>query len=795
MTADKQGTLADIDGQFQIHVKQLPAELTFTVLGYETRTITVYSYDDIRISLQPSALKIKEVVIRPTENPAWRIIRLAQDNRDRNNPEKGKTFTYNSYNKTFFTIDPGTIQTRKDSTGKESAKGKAGGVTVSLSSTGKDSTRSDSAKKLDMRAFFDSTYLFFTETYAKRTFYSKDFDKEVILANRVSGFKNPTFGMLGSQFQSFTFYQDLINIYNKNYLSPISNNSEYSYLFELVDTAYIGKDTVFIITFEPRSGKNFDALKGKLYINTSGYAIQQALAEPVVKATGKFNARIQQQYKQVGGVWFPEQLNTWLSMNPNKSENGSGSFDFVGEIRSYLDSIQINPPMRKRDAGGISNDMASDAAKKDSTYWMTVRQKDLSSKELNTYHLVDSVSQAENLETKLKWIEYLIDGQIPYGPVSFILNDIVKFNSVEGTRLGLGLTTNNRLSRWFAVGGAFGYGFKDHRWKYRGDASIYFDKDKRWSLNALYKKDLIEPGSNPFQRMKLGMAATENLRQLGLNRMDEIELAQIGLKGRLGNSLTLEPFVARELRTVSGYDYKYAYKPTEGLELQSNQFLSNQFGVNLRYAYAEKYARFFGRVIPVSARYPILQMRITNVQLLNSSEQKFLNVSAQVDHKFLIKLGGEVTWRVNAGITDQTAPYQYLFNGRANLSPGKIFGVSSFGSFETMNFNEFLSDRFVSANVFYDFKSLLLKTKNFNPGIVLVASAMVGDLRDASVHREINFKVPNKGYYEGGLMITNLYKSAFSALGIGVYYRMGPYQMDKTIDNFAFKINTVVAFD
>lgn len=763
---EKTGALADIDGRFELRVKSFPVTLTFSVLGHQSKVVNVSSADELKVELQPLLTDLKEVVILPTDNPAWRIIRQASANRKMHDPEEDHTFSCNSYNKMFLTLDPDEVNSKE-----------------SMVQAG------DSNK---MREFLASQYLFFSETYATRNYVSKLLDKETITATKVSGFSNPTFGMLASQFQSFSFYTDLITISDKAYLNPLTNNSEYKYRFEIVDTAYSNSDTVFIITFTPKKGKNFDALEGKLYINSADFALQQVVAEPVVRKEGQFHAKIQQQYKQVGNVWFPEQLNTFLSFQTSPGNKGGSGI--IGEIRSYISDIKLDPGLKRKDAKGIDNDIATDAGKKDSLFWNTVRISELTAKERNTYRVIDSVSKEENIETKFKLFSYLIGGQIPYGPVSFILNDLVSYNNVEGFRLGLGVATNDRISKYFAVGGAFAYGTKDSRFKFRGDAKLFLVKDDQLTLSFQYLKDLEEPGLIGFPRVKVGLAASENLRKLVLNRMDEIESYQLAIKYKPATSLTLEPFYKYQYRQVSGYDYQYATSVGDNISVLRNNFLTEQIGINWRLAIGEKFSRVFGHVLPMPSKYPVVQGRIYNNGLISSSDYPFTAALAQLDHRFKIKLLGEVSYRINAGYVDKVAPYPYLFNGRANLGSKKL-SVNSFGSFETMRMNEFLSDRYVSANVYYDLKNLLFKLDNFKPGFILVGSGLWGQLRDNGSHKEIAYTVPKKGFFESGLMVTNLYKSFLSSIGVGVFYRFGAYQLPGIKDNFAFKINAVYSLD
>jgi hypothetical protein len=51
-----------------------------------------------------------------------------------------------------------------------------------------------------------------------------------------------------------------------------------------------------------------------------------------------------------------------------------------------------------------------------------------------------------------------------------------------------------------------------------------------------------------------------------------------------------------------------------------------------------------------------------------------------------------------------------------------------------------------------------------------------------------------KGYYESGLLINNLFNMGLYNIGVGVFYRYGPYALSETKDNFAYKVTVVFPF-
>lgn len=75
------------------------------------------------------------------------------------------------------------------------------------------------------------------------------------------------------------------------------------------------------------------------------------------------------------------------------------------------------------------------------------------------------------------------------------------YNPIEGVRLRAGIASTSRLSPHFFVKGYLAYGFKDERFKYRGEAIYSFtpkayheDEFPKNNLRLVYENDLFSPG-------------------------------------------------------------------------------------------------------------------------------------------------------------------------------------------------------------------------------------------------------------------------------------------------------------
>ena len=308
------GTTTDIDGRFSF--AQTPEKFTLIVsyIGYKTKNITVENKMPLHIEIEQSSKELEVVVIGGGENPAHRIIQLMQQNRKKNDPEFQPSFKYNAY--TVAALGGGSTlfnTERPDTLAKEIKNFKA------PKQTGKDKKK-DSATAV-IQQLFKENYLMVTESYTERIFRFPNRSKETVLASKVSGLKQAAFAITSTNFQPFGFYKDYLPMGDKSFVSPVIQGSIGLYKFRLKEILAHEEDTTFIISFEPKKGKNFNGLKGLLYINSDGYAIENVIASAAEEKEQVMRFRIQQKYERITGHWFPLQLNTTIAQTDIKTDS------------------------------------------------------------------------------------------------------------------------------------------------------------------------------------------------------------------------------------------------------------------------------------------------------------------------------------------------------------------------------------------------------------------------------------------------------------------------------------------
>jgi len=744
------GITTDIDGKFYYSGKQTITSILCSFVGYTNKTIVITPSNNknLHIELSFDANELNELVITG-ENPANAIMRKVIANKELNDPENIATFKYKSYNKTIYDL---RFKGYKDS--------------------------------LKVKGRLKDGHIFMMESVTERKYLKPNMSEEVVLATRVSGFKNPAFASLATDLQPFSFYKDNMKLLNINYLNPVSKGSLNKYRFTLQDTLYRDSDTIYVISYKPKPGKNFEGLKGVLYINTKKYAVQNVTAEPNEK--GKLDIKIRQQYTYTkDGYWFPEQLDYTLEFN----EFPQKDLGMYVQGKSYIDSIQLNLPMRKKEFALESVWIDENASKKDSTYWDNYRREKLDLAEKTTYRVVDSIGEVADLDGLVTFAERFGKGRIPVGCVDIDIAKSLNFNKYEGVRWGLGLYTNEKLFEKLTLGGFAGYGTRDGDWKYGGEAIYTFSKRKEFTIGAKYQDNLVETGNHTFQ---FPAFAYSNGRSLIASQMDRIEEGSLNI-GFRAFRYTKWDFGISSARITPLYDYTFEHYGTS-----FKNYYNTELTANMKFAFGEKIVNAFNQNMSLGTKHPILYLSYARgLKGVLNSDFNYNKFELALEHSFYTKNLGKTSYRFEAGYIDKALPYGLLFTGEGSYD--KKYPLIMRNSFQTMQPYEFLSDRYANLFTSHNFGGLLLKTDLFQPEISIHNNFSWGNLSYQESHKLISFKTKDRIFMETGLQIDNILKLnymniGYMGLGAGVYYRYGGYSLPDFNDNLAFKFTLNFTF-
>ncbi|MBN1158930.1 MAG: carboxypeptidase-like regulatory domain-containing protein [Bacteroidales bacterium] len=777
--SDGQGVVSDLEGNFRILKTSRIEFLEFRYLGYGRKIIPAEEINDgkdIRAELSRISYEIDEVAIYPSENPANRIIRLASMNRLKNHPEKTGPFSYIAYEKVIFTIV------------RDSSAVNENGDIADANENLPDSIRfgRNLESKIDVERFLEKQHLFMMESISNRRFLSPDKDKEEIIASRMSGISQPAFTILDRQLQSFSFYDNLITIANRQYVNPISSGSTDRYFFLIEDTLYTTRlDTVFIISFRPRPDRNFEGMEGVLYINSNGYALQNVIATGSGMTNDFFDVSIEQEYDLVDGYrWFPVSLSTTIRLNNTQLPAQPGSVQLIGMGKSTFTNVDFSLPIDEDGFNEVGIVVNPDAHRQPEELWNKYRVDSLNAKELETYRVIDSIGEAQHIDRTILSFETLLTGYLPGRYINLDIMKFIDYNKFEGFRFGLGGKTTQNLSGIFVWDGYLAYSLRDKAFKYGAGITVNILPERELSIRFSYLHDVRESGGIGYQEI-WNMTGSAFFRNYMIEVMDITNEAEISLGFRAIRFLTGDLYLKRSRITPSN-DYRFVVSELNpGISL--TRFDYTEAGLHLRYAYNETYMKTpRGNKFSLGTDYPIIYLNIAKGLKALGGGYSYYRSEIKVTRTFKTKIAGETRVALEAGMVTRGVPYSKLY-----AAPGSYrkFTVESEASFGAMRLNEFLSDRFLSLFLKHDFGNLLFRPAGkFRPEIVVVHNLGFGTLKYKTIHENIPFKTLEKGYFEAGLLINNLLRIQILRYGLGVFYRYGPYAFHKTIDNFAFKL-------
>ncbi len=747
------GTSTDIDGKFYYSQSQKIKTISCSYLGYKNYTLSLDSTTKenkiLLLELAQSAFNLHEIIIREGENPANKIIRRVIENKAVNNPENISSFKYSTYNKSIY-----------------------------------DFSRNDTAKPdntlLKMEKVLKGGHLLIMESVTERKFIAPDISEETIIGTKVSGFKHPSFAALSSDIQPFSFYKEIIKIFDINYLNPISDGSLKKYQFHIEDTLYQNNDSTFIISFKPLPHSNFEGLKGLLYINTNRFAIQNVIAEPYEK--GLIDVKIQQQYVFIDNKqWFPQQLNFEMVMREYPSKKIGTS----ANGRTYIENIELYPTLNKKDFSLESIQIQDLANDRDSLFWSKYRTESLNKKELTTYQVIDSLGEKNKFEALLHVMEKIAINRIPVKFIDLDISKIIVNNKFEGTRLGLGGYTNEKVFKLLSIGGFLGYGLNDHQWKYGGEFIFTVDKNKEVEVNGIHQNTLVETGKSGLNYFNRNLFDFKGFMAFQMDRIEQNSLA-FGFR-----AFRYAKFNFKLNHTIHTPQYNYEFIPMP--QQKNTSYTNSELTINLRYAYKEKLIHSLNQRVSIRTKYPTFYLTYSKgIKNFHRSEFNFNKMEVCIEESFFTKKFGETKFRIAGGYIDKSLPYGLLFTGEGSFD--KDFPVLIKNSFQTITPYEFLSDRYIDFHFSHNFGSLLFKIRKFSPIITFHQNVGYGMLSHKENHLAIQFKTKEKGMYESGFQIDNIIRAKYLniiylSFGAGVYYRYGPYSLKKTEENLAVKLS------
>lgn len=756
------GTTADLDGNFELLLAPGTEDISIQLIGYEKKTIPLRELDTIKpviIRLNPGGISLQEIVVRPKENPADDIIAKVIANKPKFDIGNLPHYICRTYAKTYFTFS--------DDTGSEKT--------------------SDGPSDTGETRLLKNAYLFFMESVTEKKYKYRNIMQEKVIASKVSGFKSAPFGAFASQLQSFTFYPDKIELLGVSYLNPLRKGTFKRYRFEIQDTVLKQNDTTILIRFYPRKNVKFRALQGVLYINKNQYVLANVLAGPSDDDSEGTGIVIQQLYERTDGVnWFPKQLNTEILFKSIGQGSGSTGKVLKGVSRMYISDANVDTVFRIRHKSiSAYNEKGFD--QKPESFWTQNRVDTLSAAEQKTYRVIDSIGARAQFDKKLKWFNAISSNQLQMGYLYLDLKRIIRLNEYEWIRLGAGIGTSDKLSRWISIGGYGGYGIKDAAWKYGVHARLNLDYRQNTFVLAEAAREVTETAGTSFLQETGNFFSTENLRNLLISKMDKTGTAKLSLNTALYNFIKAAVYFQVQQRESA---FGFANARDQLLLNERKIFVLNETGMQIKIRPGEKFTESMGKLVSTGSKWPVLFMNLskglTNTIQGYTGDFEYTKIDIRIDQQVNFKVKGFFAYQLQGGKVFGSVPYSLQYNNKSSRDDNYAISVEK--TFETMYLNEFISTEYLAVFLSVNSGKILRKRKKFNPEIELLHNYGIGRLNNRENLTNIELNDMRKGFSETGLRLKSIFTNNFTSFGAGVFYRYGRYASDNISKNIVYKL-------
>jgi hypothetical protein len=744
--------ITGINGQCYLHGLTPDQRILISYVSYQNKAVVAGSLNNgDTIFLASAAATLGEVIVRPQQDRIRRIVSMAIRNKSSHNPELYDRYQCNIYYKMKLDIVP-VRKVAVDSAGSTAEP-------ISIKRRRADGKKDTSVRKT---IFGKDNYLLISETYSRRYYRRPQQLQDVVIASRFSGLKKTYFANLVTEVLPFHVYSDYIPLNGNDYSNPIARGWQQRYEFFIEDEISHGADTTFILSFQPKKSTGTQGLKGLVYINNNGYAISHFIASTTDTASNR-EIRLEQVYQFVHGKWFPAELNYDLIFGTSKDQpfstqiNGHSIIDWVSFARTKEFRFNRAYTAKLHD----SVDLRS------SDEWRRFRRDSLSQREINTYHLLDSISKAKKLEKIIAASGKIGLGRLPIGKIDLDLLRLISSNDYEGTRLGAGLYTNEKLSRFYSIGGWAGYGLRDRVVKYGVSGTFYLKGNRDNWVRVSHENDYQNAGNIRIHRdIDRGgyrnwlLAQVDHKKEYSLTAHAQtgyLEIEILGLKQKL------------ESRYENNFQYGGKFY---------NRFSVKEISLGLRFAYGEKRIPLFGFYFPIATKYPIFYFR-TALGEVKSAEYSapYLRALMGFTYSKRVNRWGKDNLRIEAGFIQSLDNKPF---SRSLLLAAKGFRTDglnyyAWGGFLTFRAFDFFNDRYLSVLYKHDFEKNLWKLKWSKPYISIAHNMMYGGLDKVSKDANPGIATTSRGYHESGFLLNQLLQKNFFGtiylyLNAGIFY-------------------------
>jgi hypothetical protein len=770
------------EGKFNLDISAYDKPLIITYKGYHRKSVYISKNEQFVVVKMTIDLDTYKKVEIYTDNTVNKIVRNVIKNKKNNQPENILgSFQYKNYENILITANPDSISSKIDTIRKKRLFRK---TKIKLDSS-----------NYKFKKIVEKYHLYQTEK-VNQIQYNKNGQKETILASRMAGFKEPLYEYLGLNLVSYSVYENPFEILETPLQNPISNYGRRLYNFYLVDSLTIQDRKTYKIFFQPKKLQS-SRLRGLLYVDGETFAIAKAYYR--IYGVVNINADYTFDYYKKEKLWFPKKRKFTVlkgnnvddikilgrtiefssALEPDQNSNTTDQIYLTIESTPFDIELNKNVTFKNK---GIKIEISKDGIDKPEKYWAEFVKDSIDIRRIGTYNAIDSLSKSRKIEKKVYVGKKVLNGYYPISYFDLDLRSIVKYNNFEGFRLGFGGVTNEKLSERYRIGGYGAYGLKDKEFKYNFTPSYLLHRSSETWINASYTDDLDETSKTTFatdsRRFKI-----YDPRPINISTFYAHKTASIFIESNyLRNSNTYLSIFRSEI--IPQFDYTFINKENAytqynitavQLAIQWNPFSNYMLTPKTRIEYEKRHPKFSFQVTQTLPDVIGNDFNFTKIDFKTFYEIPFIS-------------GQKSALLFQTGIAFGDVPLTHLYSLQPNnLNRDALLQRITFAgkdSFETMYFNEFFSDKYVSLQLKHTFNKIRLGYR-INPEFSIATRMAWGEINKSNSHIGLNFKSLEEGFFESGIECNKIYRG----LGATVFYRYGPNQLPVFEDNLSLKIS------
>ena len=743
------GVTSDFDGNYSIETETPGDTLIASFIGYERSYALVIEgkFQVIDFVMKSQNVLLDAVIIRPGINPAEVLLAKIIENKPNNDPDHFDSYQYEAYTK--IELDANNItekfKNRRiyrhfdfifDNVDTSTINGKTY-LPIFLSES-----LSDVYGRKDPRGFI-----------------------EKIKATKISGINNQSaMQLLGDEFLGTEIYDNYIQIFQLNFVSPIANGALPFYRYYLVDSAFFDDKWCYKVMYKPRHKQTL-TFTGNFWVHDTTFAIKEIEMRIADDANMNYvnDLVIHKEFEIVDGEhWAVVRDNTIGDFNV--IENNKRTLGFFGRKTTTYRDYVINQPKESKFYNAPVNVIVSDSAGDHSEeFWAESRHEELSKDERTVYYMIDTLSTIPQFKTYIDIAEmvitgYYVKGKFEIGPYASMLS----FNAIEGARFRFGGRTSNAFSTKVMLGGYVAYGTLDGRFKYGGNVLYMLNKNPRRALRGSFRYDLEQLGASQNAFREDFFLAFLFRRQPAdkLSFVEEIKLAyEHEWFTGFTNTLIL---MNRNLYPVGGTKFEFYYQDDATQKIaEEDAITSAEIGLDLRFAYKERVSMGEFERVSLGAKFPIVDVKYAyGMPNFFKSDYEYHKIQIGIRHWFNVFSLGWSRFRIEGGRIWGTLPYPLL-----KLHEGNETYFFDESAFNMMNYYEFVSDKYLSVYYTHHFNGLLFNRiplfRKLKWREVAFVTGLVGGMDQKNKEYSVfptGMYTLDKPYFEAGAGIENIFK-------------------------------------